>query len=128
MRIVSLLLIILLSCPEVLRAENSETQKILEELDAVIVKKDIYQARKEATIEGLERRLERVDSISEKLALFNELFHEYLHYQADSAMSSSMLGGSALVSTAGAVWPRSSRRSAIRSASSAASGCLRLTP
>lgn len=87
MRIVSLLLIILLSCPEVLRAENSETQKILEELDAVIVKKDIYQARKEATIEGLERRLERVDSISEKLALFNELFHEYLHYQADSAMS-----------------------------------------
>lgn len=53
MRIVSLLLIILLSCPEVLRAENSETQKILEELDAVIAKKGTYQARKEATIEGL---------------------------------------------------------------------------
>ncbi len=86
MRIVSLLLIILLSCPEVLRAENSETQKILEELDAVIAKKGTYQARKEATIEGLKRRLERVDSPSESLALSSALFYEYLHYQADSAM------------------------------------------
>lgn len=86
MKIVSLFFLILLSCPSVLRAEKSETQKILEELDAVIANKNTYQARKEATIEGLKKRLNGVESTSERMALFNELFHEYLHYQADSAM------------------------------------------
>ena len=87
MKIVSLLLLlILLSCPGVLRAEKIETKKILEELDAVIARKDTYRARKEASIEDLKKRLERVDLPSEKLALSNALFYEYLHYQADSAM------------------------------------------
>lgn len=86
MRAVSLFSIILLLYSGFLRAEEKKSQEILEELDAVIVKKDSYRERKETAILGLKKRLNNVNSTAEKMVLCSALFYEYLHYQADSAM------------------------------------------
>lgn len=87
MKSIGLLSIILLFFSGMLRAEKNQPESILEELDAIIAKKGVYQARKEAAIGGLKTRLNHVTSGTEKLALCSALFNEYLHYQADSAMS-----------------------------------------
>ena len=56
------------------------------ELDEAIARKPEYRARKEARIADLRRRLHYAVDTLEQYALCEELFDEYLHYQADSAV------------------------------------------
>lgn len=56
------------------------------ELDDAIARKPEYHARKEARIADLRRRLHYAADTLEQYALCEELFDEYLHYQADSAV------------------------------------------
>lgn len=56
------------------------------ELDEAIARKHEYHARKEARIADLRRRLHYAADTLEQYALCEELFDEYLHYQADSAV------------------------------------------
>ena len=56
------------------------------ELDEAIARKPEYRARKEARIADLRRRLHYAADTLEQYALCEELFDEYLHYQADSAV------------------------------------------
>ena len=59
---------------------------VLEELDAVIANKDVYHAAKEEKLKALKLRLDNTADNSVKFDLYGELFHEYLHYQADSSL------------------------------------------
>ena len=56
------------------------------ELDEAIARKHESHARKEARIADLRRRLHYAADTLEQYALCEELFDEYLHYQADSAV------------------------------------------
>ena len=59
---------------------------VLLELDEAIARKHEFHARKEARIADLRRRLHYAADTLEQYALCEELFDEYLHYQADSAV------------------------------------------
>ena len=84
MRKVVFALWMLILCPSI-GAEGTETQQVLERLDAVIAQKESYRSRKEAKIGELKQKLRQASSASEKYRFCNSLFYEYLHYQADSA-------------------------------------------
>lgn len=67
-------------------AKSPSYQRVLEQLDKVIVEKVHYRAEREATIAQLKQRLANATADSEKYELCGELFGLYLHYQADSAL------------------------------------------
>lgn len=64
---------------------QSSNKRILEELDEVIEKKHEYSAEKERTLAQLKQRLANEYDNAVKYTLCDELFNQYLHYQADSA-------------------------------------------
>lgn len=66
--------------------QKAFTLSILDTLDAAIARKGEYRIRKEARIQDLHRRLDRVVTPLNRYELYKELFEEYLHYQADSAV------------------------------------------
>ena len=65
---------------------QGSNERILRELDEVIEKKSEFGAERERTIAQLKQRLanERDDAL--KYTICDELFGQYLHYQADSAL------------------------------------------
>ncbi len=65
---------------------QSSNERILKELDGVIAKKKEYSAERERTIAQLKQRLANEHDDALKYTLCDELFNQYLHYQADSAL------------------------------------------
>lgn len=68
------------------RADKSDNEEILKELDRMLEDKPACQVRKEKEIADLKLRLRRSKDNREKYELCGALFGEYLHYQADSAL------------------------------------------
>lgn len=60
-------------------------QRILEQLDQTISRKEEFQHHKEAVISQIKQRLTYAADHTERYKLCGELFNLYLHYQADSA-------------------------------------------
>lgn len=65
-------------------AQDSE-QRILEQLDKAISKKEKFKNDREAVISQIKQRLNYATDNTERYKLCGELFNLYLHYQADSA-------------------------------------------
>lgn len=65
----------------------SDVQNILATLDDLIAGKDACHAVREKRIEGLKKQLRMASTPQERYGLCGLLFDEYLHYQADSALS-----------------------------------------
>ena len=73
-------------CPLFVYSQVMDEKKVLQELDAVIAQKSVYQEQKEQELERIKRRLNLTVNDSVKYILCNDLFSQYLHYQADSAL------------------------------------------
>ena len=65
--------------------QSDAVQAVLKDLDEAIGQKDEYLVRKHAHIQELQKSLERAVEPMEQYALYEDLFEEYLHFQADSA-------------------------------------------
>ena len=65
---------------------SESVQAVLKELDEAIGQKDERLSRKYARIQELQEGLERTNDPMEKYELYRDLFDEYLHFQADSAV------------------------------------------
>lgn len=61
-------------------------EKLLKELDQTICSKKQYHALRETRLCKLKSQLVQTTDPEEKHTLCGQLFHEYLHYQADSAL------------------------------------------
>lgn len=61
-------------------------QAVLRELDKAIGQKDENLVRKHARIQDLQRQLEHTSDPMQRYDLYKDLFEEYLHFQADSAV------------------------------------------
>lgn len=85
MKPVSLIPILLLF-PVLLWAGEKEVPAVLQRLDSVLSNQDVFREQKEAHIRELEGRLKRASDESERYILCKNLFQEYLHYQADTAV------------------------------------------
>ena len=85
-KIISVLLITL-CFPIALWAEKRDLELLLKELDAVVLRKDTYTLPKEKELSELRIRLKNAKGVRQKYDLCNKLFTEFLHYQADSALS-----------------------------------------
>lgn len=85
MKSVSLIPILLLF-PVLLLAGEKNTSFILQKLDSVLFNQDAFRKQKEARIQELEECLDRTSIEAERYDLCKELFQEYLHYQADTAV------------------------------------------
>lgn len=59
---------------------------ILNELDETIDRKNEYRQQKDLGIQKLKEQLRLADTPMKQYALYGQLFNEYLHYQADSAV------------------------------------------
>ena len=80
--------LLLLITPITLWADSisEENESLLEQLDKLIVDKNIYHQKREKTIADLKQRLQQSSDNLEKYNLSSSLFYEYLHYQADSSL------------------------------------------
>lgn len=67
-------------------AHTSSNENLLKELDKAIEEKDRFHREKEHNIEYLKERLAYASNAEEQYNLCGELFAQYLHYQADSAL------------------------------------------
>ena len=72
--------------PFYLFAEEKVYERTLKELDEIIARKDEYRAERERAITQLKQRLANERDGAVKYAICDELFNQYLHYQADSAL------------------------------------------
>lgn len=63
-------------------AQDSE-QRILDQLDKAISKKEKFKNDREAVISQIKQRLNYATDNTERYKLCGELFNLYLHYQAD---------------------------------------------
>lgn len=79
-----LAIIVLITIPA--KAEQTSSKRVLEQLDEIIANKAKYRATKETTLSQLKERLRYATNNQEKYDLCEELFRQYLHYQADSAL------------------------------------------
>ena len=66
---------------------SDSTRHVLEEVDAAIVSKTVYQEQRERDILQLRKQLSAKQNPEEQYRLCGDLFGKYLHYQADSAFS-----------------------------------------
>ena len=66
--------------------KNDSVSMILQRLDEIIVHKAVYHAQKEHELADLKLRLKDLTTNEEKLDVYDCLFHDYLHYQADSSL------------------------------------------
>ena len=67
-------------------AEEKSYQRLLEQLDEMITRKNEYHTERERNIAQLKQRLANEQDESVKYDLCDELFSLYLHFQADSAL------------------------------------------
>ncbi len=65
---------------------NTDNNKLLNELDKVIMNKAMYRIEKENGLDELKLRLSGTSSPQLKYDICDSLFRGYLHYQADSAL------------------------------------------
>ena len=65
---------------------QSSNERILKELDEVIGKKKEHCEERERTIAQLKQRLANEYDNAQRYTICSELFTQYLHYQADSAL------------------------------------------
>ena len=72
--------------PFYLFAEEKVYERTLKELDEIIARKDEYRAERERAITQLKQRLANERDGAVKYTICDELFNQYLHYQADSAL------------------------------------------
>lgn len=86
MKSVSLIPILLLLFSGLLRAGEKDVSDILQRLDSVLSSQNTFRKQKDAHIQKLEGRLNKTTVESERYVLCKELFQEYLHYQADTAV------------------------------------------
>lgn len=80
------ILFLLLAYPLALFAKHEDNNGLLRKLDDVISKKELFQIRKEKNIDDLKEQLTHAAGPAERYRLYDALFDEYLHYQADSAL------------------------------------------
>lgn len=81
-----LFLMFFAACPMVAVAVGISNDSVLCVLDKVIGQQNQLQGMKEQRIGMLKDSLQRAGSDSEGYRLSDRLFHEYLHYQTDSAL------------------------------------------
>lgn len=70
-----------------LSATESTDETAFKKLDETLKSKNIFQNKKEADIEEIKNKLKQSADIDQKYALCEELFSQYLHYQADSSLA-----------------------------------------
>ena len=76
---------VFVACPIWANTDES-VENVLKELDEVIANKDLYHAKKEAELADLKHQLKNAKDNREQFDIYGKLFHEYLHYQADSSL------------------------------------------
>lgn len=81
-----LLTLFLLALATPLPADKNDNEEVLERLDRLIDRKHTFHVQKEKKVAELKLRLHRSRDNREKYELCGDLFSEYLHYQADSAL------------------------------------------
>ena len=65
---------------------TTSNEDILKQLDRILEQKSTFHSQKEQSISNLRQRLNRTTDYLQKYDLCGDLFQEYLHYQADSAL------------------------------------------
>ena len=73
--------------PSIAFCQEMDEAKVLRELDKVISQKAIFQQQKERELSKMKRRLYATVNDNVRSQLCNDLFVQYLHYQADSALA-----------------------------------------
>lgn len=65
---------------------TTSNEDILKQLDRILEQKSTFHSLKEQSISNLRQRLNRTTDYLQKYDLCGDLFQEFLHYQADSAL------------------------------------------
>ena len=65
---------------------TTSNEDILKQLDRILEQKSTFHSQKEQSISNLRQRLNRTTDYLQKYNLCGDLFQEFLHYQADSAL------------------------------------------
>lgn len=86
MRTICYTILLMIICTSYTYADNHDIDNVLRELDKVIAEKHIYRDRKEQNISNIKAQLHNTADNETRLKLYDRLFDEYLHYQADSAL------------------------------------------
>jgi hypothetical protein len=76
-----------LFCALPVGAAENQNEKVLQALDDLIAHKEEYHQKKEILLDEMKQRLASAKDAPTRYALCNEIFHAYVHYQADSAFS-----------------------------------------
>ncbi len=66
---------------------NPDCEQALQALDELITRKADYHQQKEARLEQLKQCLDAAPDAATRYTLCNQIFQEYVHYQADSAFA-----------------------------------------
>ncbi len=69
------------------QAVNKDCEEVLKALDELITRKETYHQKKEILLNELKQRLAEAQDARARYTLCDEIFHAYVHYQADSAFS-----------------------------------------
>ena len=70
-----------------LYAQGKSYESVINELDNVIYNKGKYLQNREVRISSIKDRIKNSYNKSDRYALYDSLYTEYLHYQTDSALS-----------------------------------------
>jgi hypothetical protein len=76
-----------LGCAMPLHATDVDCEKVLQELDQLITNKSEYHKQKELRLQRLKKSLNSAPDAASRYDICNKIFHEYVHYQADSAFA-----------------------------------------
>jgi hypothetical protein len=68
-------------------ATDADCEQVLQALDKLISHKAEYLQKKESRLDRLKQRLASTPDAATRYTLCNQIFHEYVHYQADSAFA-----------------------------------------
>ncbi len=75
------------SCVLPLHAADNDCEQALQTLDELITHKTEYHQQKELRLDQLKQCLASAPDAATRYTLCNQIFHEYVHYQADSAFA-----------------------------------------
>lgn len=81
----NIILFILFLLPATITSAQNKIDSILNVLDKVVEKRDIYFMSREIRIDSLKQCLKGTNEVHEKYDIYNRLFNEYKSYQFDSA-------------------------------------------
>lgn len=80
------LLFVLLHASHGLANKNSYTQNLLDSLDRVLAQREVIMAKKQSVINDLKRGLRDITVPEQKALKYEQIYTEYLHFSADSAI------------------------------------------